>query len=169
MLASLTFHAALAADTEPPVVHPGEHGQPPSDAIVLFDGKDLSKWESVEGSGVKWIVKDGCAQVAGGSIRTREEFGPVQLHVNLLWNDNKYRSDTPTWFRARTNMTISGKVNLTKHWQTYFSIHNVLNAPYNVIIPGNAYPSTAAAGLGAYSAIYVQNGQTFTFGVRARF
>lgn len=35
----------------PPKVNPGKNNQPPSDAIVLFDGKDLSKWEGVkEGS-----------------------------------------------------------------------------------------------------------------------
>ena len=38
-----------AAETEPPVVTPGVNGTPPSDAIVLFDGKDLSKWKSAKG------------------------------------------------------------------------------------------------------------------------
>ena len=39
---------------EPKVVDPGPPGRPPADAIVLFDGKDLSQW-----TGGKWIVKDG--------------------------------------------------------------------------------------------------------------
>ena len=62
---------------EPPVVDPGPVGGPPSDAIVLFDGKDLSQWEG----GEKWIVKDGCATAAGGSIQTKQAFGDCQLHV----------------------------------------------------------------------------------------
>src|SRR5262249_45266691 len=42
---------------EPKVIDPGPIGGPPSDAVVLFDGKDLSKWEQ----GDKWEIKDGYA------------------------------------------------------------------------------------------------------------
>ena len=62
---------------DPPVVDPGPVGGPPSDAIVLFDGKDLSQWEG----GDKWIVADGCATAAVKSIRTKQSFGDCQLHV----------------------------------------------------------------------------------------
>lgn len=97
------------------------------------------------------------------------EKGPVRLSVNLLWNDDKYRSETPTWFQARTDMTVSGRIKLSRQLETYFTINNVLNAPYNVMIPGSAFPSTKAAGFGSYSAIYVMNGRTGTIGLRARF
>jgi hypothetical protein len=61
---------------EPKVVTPGENGSPPSDAEVLFDGKDLAKWEG------HWIVKDGAAVAAGGDMHTKESFGPdYQLHL----------------------------------------------------------------------------------------
>jgi 3-keto-disaccharide hydrolase len=68
---------------EPPVVDPGPPGGPPSDAIVLFDGKDLSHWKSERGGEAKWkLVDGGAVQVNGtGSIVTKEEFGNVQLHV----------------------------------------------------------------------------------------
>src|SRR5262245_8158678 len=64
---------------EPRVIDPGP---PPSDAIMLFDGKDLSQWKG-EGSGpAKWEVQDGVATVNGtGSISTKQEFGDCQLHV----------------------------------------------------------------------------------------
>jgi hypothetical protein len=63
---------------EPPVVTPGKKcGDPPSDAIVLFDGKDLSKWEN----GDKWIVKDGVATVKDTDITSKQSFGDCQLHV----------------------------------------------------------------------------------------
>ncbi|MFC4848006.1 carboxypeptidase regulatory-like domain-containing protein [Hephaestia sp. GCM10023244] len=104
-----------------------------------------------------------------GSAGLMYEKGPVRLYMNLVWNDDKYRSDTPTWFEARTDMTISGRFKITRHWETYFTVNNVLGSPYNVMIPGSAYPSTAAAGFGDYSAIYVQNGRTGTVGIRARF
>ena len=64
---------------EPRVIEPGP---PPSDAIVLFNGKDLSQWKG-EGNGpAKWEVQDGVATVNGtGSISTKQEFGDCQLHV----------------------------------------------------------------------------------------
>jgi hypothetical protein len=70
------------ADAEPPVITPGEAAGPPSDAMVLFDGKDLSKWRNEKGAAAGWKVENGYAEVNGtGYIFTRQEFGDVQLHV----------------------------------------------------------------------------------------
>lgn len=70
---------------EPPIVTPGKtDNDPPSDAIVLFDGKDLSRWRSVRGGGEpKWLIKDGYVEVVPrtGDIATKEEFGDCQLHI----------------------------------------------------------------------------------------
>jgi hypothetical protein len=63
--------------TEPKVIDPGPVGGPPSDAIVLFDGKDMSAWEG----GEKWIVKDGVVTADQASIQTKQPFGDVQLHL----------------------------------------------------------------------------------------
>lgn len=60
----------------PPVVDPGPPGGAPSDAIVLFDGKDLSAFSGAE----KWEVRDGYA-ICGGSVTTRQAFGDFQLHL----------------------------------------------------------------------------------------
>jgi hypothetical protein len=63
---------------EPPVVTPGKtDADPPSDAVVLFDGKDLSAWEN----GDAWKIEDGVATVRGGDIRTKQSFGDCQLHI----------------------------------------------------------------------------------------
>jgi len=73
-----------AADRpKPPVVNPGGLGRAPSDAIVLFDGKDLAGWCSMDGTAPKWIVKDGVMECVQGSgmIRTLQSFGDCQLHV----------------------------------------------------------------------------------------
>jgi hypothetical protein len=66
---------------EPKVVTPGKtDADPPSDAVVLFDGKDLSKWNN----GDKWEVKDGYAVVQKTDITTKDSFGPdYQLHVEF--------------------------------------------------------------------------------------
>lgn len=71
---------------EPPVVTPGNApGAPPSDAIVLFDGTDLSKWVSQRDPSkpAAWTVADGAMQVKPGTggIQTRDGFGDVQLHI----------------------------------------------------------------------------------------
>ncbi|HXG68531.1 MAG TPA: DUF1080 domain-containing protein [Blastocatellia bacterium] len=67
---------------EPKIIDPGPVGGPPSDAIVLFDGKDLSKWQGKDGD-AKWEVKDGYMVVKPGTgdIKTKEGFGDCQLHV----------------------------------------------------------------------------------------
>ncbi|HEX4613192.1 MAG TPA: DUF1080 domain-containing protein [Urbifossiella sp.] len=65
---------------EPKVVAPGaEPGAPPADAVVLFDGKDLSQWHN----GDKWAVKDGYAVVQKSDITTKASFGDYQLHVEF--------------------------------------------------------------------------------------
>ncbi|TWT80995.1 hypothetical protein CA13_24420 [Planctomycetes bacterium CA13] len=63
---------------EPAVVTPGKtDSDAPSDAVVLFDGKDLSLWNN----GENWIVKDGVATTGKGRIQTKESFGDCQLHI----------------------------------------------------------------------------------------
>ncbi len=58
-------------------------GEAPSDAIVLFDGKDLSNWVDKDGGLAKWEVKDGAFTVAKGTgvIKTKQTFGDIQLHI----------------------------------------------------------------------------------------
>ncbi|MFT3751094.1 MAG: DUF1080 domain-containing protein [Agriterribacter sp.] len=67
------------------IVTPGKtSADPPSDAIVLFDGKDASKWKAQkDGGAVKWKIEDGALVVAGGTggIETKESFGDCQLHI----------------------------------------------------------------------------------------
>jgi hypothetical protein len=70
----------------PPVVDPGPAGPPvpaPSDAVVLFEGKDLSGWTDEKGGPAGWKVENGCVEVAAGtgSIQTKLGFGDCQLHV----------------------------------------------------------------------------------------
>ena len=67
-----------------PVVKPGASpADAPSDAIILFDGKDLSKWKAKNGGNVAWTVENGAMTVKPGSgeISTKEGFGDCQLHI----------------------------------------------------------------------------------------
>lgn len=70
----------------PPVVNPGPAGPPapvPADAIVLFDGRDLSGWTNAKGGAPGWVVRDGILEAVKGTgaIRTVGEFGSCQLHI----------------------------------------------------------------------------------------
>jgi hypothetical protein len=72
----------------PPVVTPptpprDTPASPPSDATVLFDGTDLSAWESVDGGDPGWLVEDGYTEVVpgAGGIQTTDPVGDCQLHV----------------------------------------------------------------------------------------
>jgi hypothetical protein len=58
----------------------------PSDAIVLFDGKDLSKWKDKDGAAAKWVVNNGVFTVKKGTgdITTKDEFNDFQLHIEWL-------------------------------------------------------------------------------------
>jgi hypothetical protein len=72
----------------PKVITPGTcstqeaPGAAPSDAIVLFDGKDLSQWRNGN-KPAQWKIEDGAivTQAGSGSLSTKEEFGDCQLHI----------------------------------------------------------------------------------------
>ena len=82
----------------PPVVTPGPvFGLPPSDAIILFDGKNLNEWENVKDSTpCSWILADSVMTVnkATGDIQTKKSFSSYQLHIE---------------YRIPTNITGSGQ------------------------------------------------------------
>ncbi len=69
--------------TPVPAVVATPAGGAPSDAIVLFNGKDTSAWESEQGGRVPWTIADGAMTVVPGSkgIRTTQTFCDIQLHV----------------------------------------------------------------------------------------
>jgi len=101
--ATLLLAAAAAAQTPtkwkphdmnrpvPAVVDPGTAstqetpGKPPSDAIVLFDGKDLSQWQMKDGSPAKWKVANGYMETVpkAGYIFTKKSFADYQLHLEF--------------------------------------------------------------------------------------
>jgi Domain of Unknown Function (DUF1080) len=87
------WHVHDPARPQPPIVTPGvsfsENAAPPSDAIVLFDGKDLSQWvDKKTGGPALWTVEDGVMVSAKGDIQTTNQFGDIQLHL-------EFREPTP--------------------------------------------------------------------------
>ncbi|MFO0930963.1 MAG: DUF1080 domain-containing protein [Gemmataceae bacterium] len=64
---------------QPPVVTPGENNGPPSDAVVLFDGKSFDAWHSARG----WKVDDDGGFTAKGVLQSKQSFGDCQLHLEF--------------------------------------------------------------------------------------
>ncbi len=88
MLPGGKWHVHDGDRPQPPVITPAtpstqeSPGKAPSDAIVLFDGNDLSHWRSGDGPAA-WKVEDGALITAAGKgvLSSRDEFGDCQIHV----------------------------------------------------------------------------------------
>jgi len=81
MLPGLPYHVHDPARPHPPVVTPASQpGGSPSDAIVLFDGTDVSHWQNPH-----WKVENGYMEVVpnSGDLKSKEKFGDVQLHLEF--------------------------------------------------------------------------------------
>ena len=72
----------------PPIVNPGEESKaiPPSDAIILFNGKNTDAFSSWDGKEVGWKVEGGALKIVKGSgdIMTKDSFGDCQLHIEFM-------------------------------------------------------------------------------------
>ena len=102
----------------PPMVTPGIGTQPPSDAIVLFDGSDLSAWERASGGPAAWTVENGAMTVAAGAgdIRTREQFGDIQLHIEWrspaeVRGDGQGRGNSGVYLQERYEVQVLDSYN----------------------------------------------------------
>lgn len=110
---------------QPPLVTPGtpstqeEVGKAPSDAIILFGGKDLSKWtKDNPNSKTNWIVKDGAMECVPGSgyVKTTEEFGDCQLHVEWaapvdVKGDSQGRGNSGIFLMGMVEVQVLDNVN----------------------------------------------------------
>lgn len=98
MLPSGKWHVHDPNRTAPSEVTPGltfSQGAPaPSDAIVLFNGTDLSQWENEKGGDAHWTLSEDYMEVKphAGFIHTKKNFGDFQLHIEFCEPD---RSENP--------------------------------------------------------------------------
>ena len=110
MIPGTKWHIHDGTRPQPKVITPGEKpGDAPSDAVVLFDGKDLSKWRSGK-EDAKWVAKDGYFECVpqSGYLMTKENYGPdVQLHIefatpNPPHGDDQGRGNSGVFFFGGT-------------------------------------------------------------------
>jgi len=85
VLAALVFAGASGSAQEQPRVVSALPGEPPSDAIVLLDGKGLDEWVHPDGRPAEWELVDGAMVVEKGTggVMTKREFGDFQLHLEF--------------------------------------------------------------------------------------
>lgn len=100
-------------EPEPKVVTPGQGDAPPSDAVVLFDGTDLSGWTGMSGEPAGWRVEDGAMTVVAGtgSIHTVQGFGDVQLHIEwrtpaVVEGEGQGRGNSGIYFMERYELQV---------------------------------------------------------------
>jgi hypothetical protein len=122
---------------EPPTASTEEQpGKPPSDAVILFDGKDLSEWTrdgkkpDDPDAAPKWKVENGYAEISrgGGGIRTKKKFGDSQIHIEWATPKEVKGSDQG---RGNSGLYLGG-----------FSEIQILDSFNN-----DTYPDGQAAGL----------------------
>jgi len=97
----------------PPIVTPGVGTAPPSDAVVLFDGKSLSEWESAKGGAPEWALADSAMTVVKGkgSLRTKRGFGDCQLHVEwrtpaVVVGESQGRGNSGIFLQGRYELQV---------------------------------------------------------------
>ena len=118
MLPGDKWHVHDGDRPQPPIVPPGtastqeKPGTPPADAVVIFDGTDLSKWHADGNKPSGWKVEDGAMIVpprgtdGGGTITTNDEFGDCQLHVEFATPDPPKGKDQG---RGNSGVLIMGR------------------------------------------------------------
>jgi hypothetical protein len=97
---------------EPKLVQPGDNGAPPSDAVVLFDGKDMSAFADAD----KWKVKDGVVTCGGNDIHSKQEFGDCQLHLEfatpeVVRGNGQGRGNSGVFFMDRYELQVLDSIN----------------------------------------------------------
>jgi 3-keto-disaccharide hydrolase len=113
VLLSTTLGCAQNSGPQPEVVDPGGSGKAPSDAIVLFDGKDLSEWVHSDGQPARWFVRDGAVicKTGTGDIRTKRKFGSAQIHVefatpNMPEQHGQFRGNSGIYIQGRYEVQV---------------------------------------------------------------
>jgi hypothetical protein len=100
-------------EPEPKVITPGTNGSAPSDAVVLFDGKNLNQWTDDKGNPSKWTIADGVLTVTpkSGNLKSKQTFGDVQLHLEFrtpakVEGEGQGRGNSGLFFQERYELQI---------------------------------------------------------------
>jgi hypothetical protein len=152
---------------QPPVIDPGTAssaetaGRAPSDAVVLFDGKDLSKWRQQDGSAAKWKLGPGYFEVVpgAGDLYTREALGDCQLHLEFAvpappQGEDQTRGNSGVFLHGRYEVQVLDSYQSETYpdgqagaiYGQFPPLVNASRAPgrwqtYDIIVPGPRFDS----------------------------
>jgi hypothetical protein len=182
------WHVHDPARPQPPIVTPGasfsENAAPPGDAIVLFDGKDLSQWRTQDGKPAPWKIEDGVMVSAKTNIMSTQKFGDIQLHLEfrepvligrtgqdhgnsgvffmglyeiqvLDCYNNKTYADGATGGLYGQHPALANACRPPGEWQTYDIVFNVPHFGANGELLSPAYVTVV------FNGVVVQNHQAF--------
>jgi len=121
MIPGLPWRIHDANRPQPRVVKPPVRpGGPPEDAIVLFDGTDLSRWSTRNQAGetipANWPIANGVMTAGPSMLTTRESYGDVQLHVEFamptqVTDTSQARGNSGLMFMGRYELQILDSYN----------------------------------------------------------
>jgi hypothetical protein len=104
-------------ESAPPVVDPGPVGGPPADAVVLFDGKDMSKFRGERSPEPRWKLAGGVMETTpNGGLLSKEEFGDCQVHVewaapSIVRGDGQGRGNSGVYLMGRYEIQVLDSYN----------------------------------------------------------
>lgn len=94
-------------------IAPGNATEAPSDAVVIFNGKDLNEWVALDETPAKWEVKDGAFTVVKGTgdIKTKKQFGDMQLHIewrspSVVESEGQGRGNSGIFLQERYELQV---------------------------------------------------------------
>lgn len=108
---------------EPPIIDPGPVGGPPSDAIVLFNGKNLDAFRGEKSSEPRWKLENDVMETTPfGGIFSKQEFGDCQVHVEwtsptTVKGDGQGRGNSGVYLMGRYEIQVLDSYNN----KTYFN------------------------------------------------
>lgn len=121
---------------------PDRPGKPPADATVLFDGSNLSAWQTPKGQPAPWKIVDGALQVVPktGKILTKQKFGDIQLHIEYaapaeVKGSSQGRGNSGIFFMDRLEIQVLDSYNnityADGHAGAYYGINPPMALPLN--------------------------------------
>lgn len=118
----------------------------PADAVVLFDGKDLSGWTYRDGRPADWKIENGYMEVRGGDIMSKRKFGDFQLHVEFWLPDTggaqgQARANSGVYLQGRYEIQVLDSYGLKPSYGDCGGLYGIAKPIVNACRPPKQWQS----------------------------